>query len=142
MSGVAKHGIPPSAVVLELTETAQLTDVVSATAFATRLHEHGFRLAVDDFGSGFGPLLYLKFDFFEFIKIDGAFISRLDRSRIDRAIVHAVVGLAGELGRTVVAEHVESDSVLDAVRDERIHLAQGFGIGRPCPEDEFVEKFL
>lgn len=142
VSGVAKHGIPPSAVVLELTETAQLTDVVSATAFATRLHEHGFRLAVDDFGSGFGPLLYLKFDFFEFIKIDGAFISRLDRSRIDRAIVHAVVGLAGELGRTVVAEHVESDSVLDAVRDERIHLAQGFGIGRPCPEDEFVEKFL
>ena len=136
------RGVPPSAVVLELTETAKLDEVAAARTYAKRVRDRGFRLAIDDFGTGFGSLLYMKIMLFDYVKIDGEFIANLDSSATDRAIVRSLVDLAGKLGMDVVAEHVGSDAVLDVVRDEGIHLAQGFGIGRPYPEAEFVRRFL
>lgn len=142
LDSVAECGVPASAVVLELTETAKIDNVPAARSYASRLRAKGFRLAIDDFGTGFGSLIYLQNMLFDYVKIDGVFISSLDRSTTDRAIVHSLVDMARSLNMEVVAEHVGSTEILDVVRDEGIHYAQGFDIGRPCPEDEFADRFL
>ncbi|WP_412523605.1 EAL domain-containing protein [Dietzia lutea] len=100
------------------------------------------RLAVDDFGTGFGSFLYLKHMLFDYVKIYGQFVTTMDTSSTDCTIVRSIVGLAGQLHMQVVAEHVESETVMEMVRAEDIHLAQGFGIVRPCPEGEFVVRYL
>lgn len=142
LDAVEESGVPATAVVLELTETARIADVPAARCYASRLRSNGFRLAIDDFGTGFGSLIYLKNMLFDYMKIDGEFISSLDHSTTDRAIVHSLVELAGELRMEVVAERVESIEILDVVRSEGIHFAQGFDVGRPCPESEFVSRHL
>ncbi|MFS4488182.1 putative bifunctional diguanylate cyclase/phosphodiesterase [Dietzia kunjamensis] len=135
-------GVPASAVVIELTETAQIDDVPTAKAQAQRLRAAGIRLAIDDFGTGFGSFIYLKHLLFDYVKINGEFVTAMDTSATDRTIVRSIIALASQLRMQVVAENVESDTVMELVRTEKIHLAQGFGIGRPCPEDEFVFRHL
>ena len=73
---------------------------------------------------------------------DGEFVAELDTSDTDCTIVRSIVDLATELGMQAVAEHVGSPGVLDVVSREGIALTQGFGIGRPCTEDEFVTRHL
>ncbi|WP_314035693.1 EAL domain-containing protein [Dietzia sp. CH92] len=141
-TSLVEHGVPASAVVIELTETAQIDDVPTAKAQAQRLRAAGVRLAIDDFGTGFGSFIYLKHLLFDYVKVNGEFITAMDTSATDRTIVRSIVDLAGQLQMQVVAENVESDAVMDLVRVEKIHLAQGFGIGRPCPEGEFVARHL
>lgn len=142
LTSLDRHDVPASAVVLELTETAQIDDVPGARAQARRLRAAGLRLAIDDFGTGFGSFLYLKHLLFDYVKIDGEFVTTMDTSSTDCTIVRSIVGLAGQLDMQVVAENVETETVMEMVRTEDIHLAQGFGIGRPCPESEFVERYL
>lgn len=136
------HRVPASAVVLELTETSRIDDVPAARSQARRLRKAGIRLAIDDFGTGFGSFVYLRHMLFDFVKIDGQFITDMDTSATDRILVRSIVGLAEQLQMQVVAENVETDSVLRLVHRERIHLAQGFGIARPCPEEVFVTQYL
>ena len=136
------HGVPASAVVLELTETTQIDDVPAARSQALRLREAGIRLAIDDFGTGFGSFVYLRHLLFDYVKIDGQFVTDMDTSATDRILVRSIVGLADQLQMEVVAENVETDAVLHLVHKEGIHLAQGYGIGRPCPEDMFVPQYL
>lgn len=142
IDSLESHSVPARAVVLEVTETAELEDVAAARVFATRIREMGVQLAIDDFGTGFGSFLYLKHLLFDYVKVDGEFITNLDTSDTDCTIVRSIVSLAGELGMQVVAEHVRSPEILGVVRAEGIEFAQGFGIGRPCPESEFVGRFL
>ncbi|MCT1710453.1 MULTISPECIES: EAL domain-containing protein [Dietzia] len=119
-----------------------MNDVSAARSLAQRLRAAGVRLALDDFGTGFASLLYLRHLLFDFVKIDGEFVTELDTSETDCTIVRSIVDLAAELGMQAVAEHVGSSGVLDVVSREGIALAQGFGIGRPCTEDEFVTRHL
>lgn len=142
LTSLDRHDVPASAVVLELTETAQIDDVPGARAQARRLRAAGIRLAIDDFGTGFGSFLYVKHLLFDYVKIDGEFVTVMDNCATDCAIVRSIVGLAGQLNMQVVAEKVETDAVMELVRTENIHLAQGFGLGRPCPEGEFVERYV
>lgn len=142
LANLADHGVPPSAVVLELTETSPVNDVSAARSLAQRLRAAGVRLALNDFGTGFASLLYLRHLLFDFVKIDGEFVAELDTSDTDCTIVRSIVDLATELGMQAVAEPVGSPGVLDVVSREGIALAQGFGIGRPCTEDEFVTRHL
>jgi diguanylate cyclase (GGDEF)-like protein/PAS domain S-box-containing protein len=135
-------GVDPSALVLEITETAAVADVAMARSFAERMTALGCKFALDDFGAGFGSFYYLKHLLFDYVKIDGEFVANVHRSAIDRTILRSIVGIAHDLGKLTVAEFVAEPAILDVVRAEGVDLAQGYLTGVPMPVDEFVATFL
>jgi diguanylate cyclase (GGDEF)-like protein len=137
---VRTAGLEPERVVLEITErsSARLDRVVRE---ATRLRELGFRLALDDVGAGNAGLEMLRSLPVDFVKIDRAVIAGSARGGGARAILHAVIAFANEVGAFVIAEGIETEAMLEHVRapqkrpglDRRtgVHGAQGYLLGRP-----------
>ncbi|MFZ5827292.1 MAG: EAL domain-containing protein [Bacillota bacterium] len=132
---IAATGIDPSALVLEITETAACTDTVLGREFVTTLREMGCRFALDDFGSGFSSFSYLKHLPVDYLKIDGGFIRNLARDSMDQDLVRAMVQVAKGLGRKTIAEWVEDRETLALLRELGVDYAQGYHIGRPMPMD-------
>ena len=130
-----RTGIVASKLVLELTETAAVQNMDEARSFAEALASLGCRLALDDFGSGFGSFYYLKHLPFDYLKIDGDFVRQLTQSAIDQAVVHSIVEIARTVGYEVIAEWVVDAATLHMVRSFGIDLAQGYHVGRPAPID-------
>ena len=129
-------GIEASKLVLEVTETAAIENMEVARTFAQRLASFGCRLALDDFGSGFGSFYYLKHLPFDYLKIDGDFVRQLTLNLVDQAVVRSIVQIAQSVGYETIAEFVVDAPTLEAVRDFGVHFAQGFHVGPPEP----VEK--
>jgi diguanylate cyclase (GGDEF)-like protein/PAS domain S-box-containing protein len=142
VASLARHEVDPSALILEITETAAVADVALARDFAERMTELGCAFALDDFGAGFGSFYYLKHLLFDYVKIDGEFVAHVPDSPVDRTIMRSIVGIAHDLGKRTVAEFVAEPAILDVCREEGVDFAQGYLIGRPMPYDEFVERFL
>jgi diguanylate cyclase (GGDEF)-like protein/PAS domain S-box-containing protein len=126
-------GIDASRLVLEITETAAIENMEEARAFAERLAALGCRLALDDFGSGFGSFYYLKHLPFDYLKIDGDFVRNLCSTPVDQAVVRSIVQIAKSVGYETIAEFVADEPTLQAVREYGVHFAQGFHIGAPAP---------
>lgn len=126
-------GIPPSTVTLELTEHALMGDVEGRVA---RLKDLGVRLAVDDFGTGYASLTYLKRFPVDEVKVDRSFVTGLGSDPSDLAITGAVVRLAHDLGMYTTAEGVESTEQLEALRRLGCDRAQGFLLARPLPLED------
>jgi diguanylate cyclase (GGDEF)-like protein/PAS domain S-box-containing protein len=139
---LATHDVDPSALILEITETAAVGDVALARAFAERVTALGCSFALDDFGAGFGSFYYLKHLLFDYVKIDGEFVAQVHESSVDRTILRSIVGIAKDLGKQTVAEFVSHPRILEVCREEGVDFAQGFLIGKPVPYDEFVSMFL
>jgi len=116
---------------LEITETVGMEDAEGSLAVLEELRALGIRLSVDDFGTGFSSLAYLKQLPVSAIKIDRSFVMEMDSEASDRAIVRSTVDLARHLGMEVVAEGVESEAALAELRALGCHLAQGFAISPP-----------
>lgn len=126
----------PSRCTFEITATANVHDYGQATGFADRLTEFGCQVAIDDYGSGFGPFHYLKQIPFDLIKIDGSFIRDMPRSDADQLTVQAIVQIARGLGKATIAEYVQDDQTATMLRDYGVDMAQGFHLGRPVGLDE------
>jgi EAL domain-containing protein (putative c-di-GMP-specific phosphodiesterase class I) len=141
-TSLATHGVDPSALILEITETAAVADVAMARDFAARMTDLGCAFALDDFGAGFGSFYYLKHLFFDYVKIDGEFVAHVHESQVDRTIMRSIVGIAHDLGKRTVAEFVSAPEILEVCREEGVDFAQGYLIGKPAPYDEFVAEFL
>jgi len=139
---LSRHDVDPSALILEITETAAVADVALARAFAERITDLGCSFALDDFGAGFGSFYYLKHLLFDYVKIDGEFVAQVHESRVDRTILRSIVGIARDLGKRTVAEFVSQPEILAVCREEGVDFAQGFLIGKPMPYDDFVATFL
>lgn len=137
-----RTGIDPCALILEVTETAAVGDVEVARDFARRISSRGVRFALDDFGAGFGSYYYLKHLDLDVIKIDGEFVSNVHSSRIDESVVRSIVGVAKDLGKQTVAEFVDQQATLDTVRALGVDYAQGYLIGRPVTELEFMQEWM
>ncbi len=118
---------------LEITETVGMADADEALAVLEQLTALGIRLSVDDFGTGFSSLAYLKRLPVSAIKIDRSFVTEMDSDDSDRAIVRSTIDLARHLGMEVVAEGVESEAALAELRALGCHVAQGFLISPPLP---------
>lgn len=130
---LAVAGLPdPAAVIIEVTETAAITDIDRAKAFATRMAHIGCQFALDDFGAGYGSFYYLKHLPFDYLKIDGAFVGGLLTHRVDEVLVKSLVQVARELGKKTVAEFVEDAATLEKLRELGVDYAQGFHIGMPA----------
>ncbi len=128
-----KSGLPPEALVLEVTESTLMADAVNAGNVLSEIRRMGVRLAIDDFGTGYSSLAHLKQFAVDFLKIDRAFIDGLGRDGDDSAIVGAVVELGHTLDLTVVAEGVETPGQLAEVRRLGCDLYQGYLLARPGP---------
>jgi diguanylate cyclase (GGDEF)-like protein/PAS domain S-box-containing protein len=130
---LSSTGIDASRLVLEITETAAIENMEEARVFAERLAALGCRLALDDFGSGFGSFYYLKHLPFHYLKIDGDFVRNLTRNPVDQAVVRSIVQIAASVGYETIAEFVADEATLQAVREYGVDYAQGFEIGIPEP---------
>ncbi|HEY8001500.1 MAG TPA: EAL domain-containing protein [Solirubrobacterales bacterium] len=128
-----RSGADPSNIVFELTETAAATASEDLREFGSRIEQIGCALAIDDFGTGFGSLTYLKHLPVRYLKIDMEFVRGIAESAADRAIVQSIVTIAGSLGMRTIAEGVEDQATLDALRGLGVDFAQGYHLGRPAP---------
>ncbi len=128
---VAECGIPPERVVFEITERDTLRNLATLETLAAELKLSGFKLAIDDFGSGFSSFQYLRRLPVDFVKIEGDFIAKMLENDKDRAFVETIQRLAASLDIRVIAEHVESREVLESLRDMGVELGQGYYIGLP-----------
>jgi EAL domain-containing protein (putative c-di-GMP-specific phosphodiesterase class I)/CheY-like chemotaxis protein len=128
-------GSVPSAITLEITESAATGDPTVTKDILTRLRLKGFRLAMDDFGTGFSSLKALLNSPFSELKIDKSFVANVLTSTDARAIVKSTTHLAQDLGLKTVAEGVESQAVLDQLVDFGVDSVQGYYVGRPMPAD-------
>jgi EAL domain-containing protein (putative c-di-GMP-specific phosphodiesterase class I) len=125
------HGVDPSRLVIELTETAAISDMDSAKAFCAGALSLGCELALDDFGAGFGSFQYLKHLPFTYLKIDGDFIRRLPISRTDQLLVRALAGVVRGMGAQTIAEFVGDETTIAMLRSYGVDYAQGYAVGRP-----------
>jgi c-di-GMP phosphodiesterase len=124
--------------VLEITETDVMRDSDRVLAAVARLRESGIRISLDDFGTGWSSLTYLRQMAPDELKIDRSFIADVVTSRSDQAIVRAIIQLAHHLGATVTAEGIENAATLDWLHDAGCDTAQGFSIGRPMDIEELL----
>lgn len=134
--------LPPSALHLEITETAVLGEEAQAAVLVTRLRELGVQIWLDDFGTGFSGLTQLRQVPIDGVKIDRSFVSELPAAADDLALTGAIISLAHSLGLGVVAEGVETESQFEWLRERGCDQAQGFWLGRPLPGEEFAARFL
>jgi diguanylate cyclase (GGDEF)-like protein/PAS domain S-box-containing protein len=128
-----QHPIPPGRLVVEVTETAAIVNMERARELAQELRKLGCLFALDDFGAGFASFYYLKHLEFDYLKIDGEFITKLVNTEVDRLVVRAVVDIARGLGTQTVAEFVGDDETVVLLRDLGVDYAQGYHLGMPAP---------
>lgn len=138
---LARSGLDPKRLHLELTETAILRDEAQATAAFTRLRSIGVGVWLDDFGTGFSGLSHLRRVPVDGVKIDRSFITDLLRDPNDLALTTGVIAMAHSLGVSVVAEGIENEGQHDLLRDRGCPMGQGFYLGRPLPGDEIARLF-
>jgi EAL domain-containing protein (putative c-di-GMP-specific phosphodiesterase class I) len=134
-----RHGLDPERLTLELTETAALaTGTDTSPLFGLR--DLGIKISIDDYGTGLSTLDYLKKVPASEIKIDQSFVKSMRDHRSDLVMVQSTIALAHSLGRTVVAEGVESREILDMLVAMKCEVAQGFIIGRPSSLNDLSKR--
>ena len=123
---------PQKPLVIEITEQQLLSDVNEAKRILQPFLDFGLRLAVDDFGSGYSSLHYLADLPITFLKIEGSLVKRVTHDKKVRAIVKGIQNIADDLGLTTIAEYVEDQDTLNALRDLGVNWGQGYFFGRPA----------
>jgi EAL domain-containing protein (putative c-di-GMP-specific phosphodiesterase class I) len=121
-------------VVFEITERETLKNMTLLEGFVADLKLEGFKFAIDDFGSGFSSFQYIRRLPIDFVKIEGEFVRGMLTNPKDMAFVKTLAVLAGEFGIRTIAEHIESEELLNAVAALGIDLAQGYHTGRPLAD--------
>jgi EAL domain-containing protein (putative c-di-GMP-specific phosphodiesterase class I) len=146
-AAVEENGVDADQVALEFTESALIAANPVTEMVLGELTAIGVRIGLDDFGTGFSSLAYLKRFPIDFLKIDRSFVSGLDGPEVgddvgdDTAIVTGTVALAHSLGLRVVAEGVETESQLQRLQRLQCDMAQGFYFSEPVTDAEF-DRFL
>jgi diguanylate cyclase (GGDEF)-like protein len=138
---LARTGLPPEHLTLEITESALMRDAASALVVLSALKELGVLLAIDDFGTGYSSLSYLQRFPLDVLKVDRMFVEELGMRTGGDEIVSAVIKLAHALGLQVVAEGVETEQQFEVLRSLDCDFAQGFLFSRPVPAAELRALF-
>ncbi len=134
---LAEAKIEPQWLTLELTETAIMSDANRALSTLSQLNTMGVRLSVDDFGTGYFSLAYLKRFPVDEIKIDKSFVIDMLTDVSDAVIVRSTIDLAHNMGMKVVAEGIENQDAWDKLAELGCNLGQGYHMCRPCPAADF-----
>jgi EAL domain-containing protein (putative c-di-GMP-specific phosphodiesterase class I) len=141
-SELEHRSLAPSRLWLEITETAMMRDVEGSLCTMQALRKLGVHLSVDDFGTGWSSLAYLKQFPVEALKIDQSFVAGLCENPDDHAIVEATIQLAAALGLGVIAEGVEEQAQADELRRLGCRSVQGYLYSRPLPAATFEAQWL
>ncbi|MDP1950953.1 MAG: GGDEF domain-containing protein [Nitrosomonas sp.] len=139
---LSESGLPPTSLMLEITESVLMDDPQQSGALLTQLRETGVKIAIDDFGTGYSSLAYLKKFPLSVLKIDKSFVDDVANSTEDMAIVTAILSLAGGLGLIVVAEGVENAEQFGFLKQKGCNLIQGYLTGRPVNAEVFRETHI
>jgi diguanylate cyclase (GGDEF)-like protein len=137
-----EHAVSGRRLQLELTETAALADIHSAQATVAGLKHLGCEVCLDDFGSGFASLTYLKLIDADYLKIDGIFIQDIHKDRENQVLLRAIVDIAQSSGRKTVAEWIENETLLETVRSFHVDFVQGFHLSKPEPALKVMVGFI
>ncbi|MGH6658904.1 MAG: EAL domain-containing protein, partial [Sphingomicrobium sp.] len=137
---LARHGLAPHHLTLELTETAALASTGEGLEMISRLRDLGVRISIDDYGTGLSTLDYLKRVPANEIKIDQSFVKGIAENRSDRLMVQSTIELAHSLGRRVVAEGAELREIVDLLVEMGCDVAQGYAIGRPMSLESLAKR--
>jgi EAL domain-containing protein (putative c-di-GMP-specific phosphodiesterase class I) len=133
-----ESGLPPHFLTLELTESVVVEDAKHNIEILHALKELGIKLSVDDFGTGYSSLSYLEQFPLDELKVDRAFISKIDAATGDAPIVSALIAMAHSLRFIVVAEGVETSHQLDFLSRHKCEQYQGYLFSKPLPADDFA----
>jgi diguanylate cyclase (GGDEF)-like protein len=139
LATLERHGLPPGALVVEVTEDAIMTDPQRCCEVLDALAAQGVGISVDDFGTGQSSLAQLRRIGAGELKIDRSFVLGMTADRFDREVVSAVTGLGRRLGMRLVAEGVENPATRQALATIGCDVAQGYGIARPMTADALLE---
>ncbi|HEY0199829.1 MAG TPA: phosphodiesterase [Rhodanobacter sp.] len=133
--------VPPTAVVVEITETALVNDLESSMQVLRRLRDLGVRIAIDDFGAGYASIAYLRRFPATELKIDQSLVGAMHDDPHTGKLVSAIVNMAHHMDLVTVAEGIEDQPTQDLLTDMGCDLGQGYHLGRPEPAADFVARF-
>lgn len=135
------YGVKAEQIIFEVTESASLTNLGATRGKITELMELGCEFSIDDFGTGFSTFSYLKQIPANCVKIDGSFVKDMTKDPIDMALVKSICEVAKALDKTTVAEFVEDEETLLALKDLGVDYMQGYFISRPLDIDSIEKQF-
>lgn len=136
------HGVSPTCLALEITETTLMDDAERTIRILDSLHDMGLHLAIDDFGTGYSSLSALRQFPISTLKIDKSFVRDVAVDRDDATIVAMIISMAHSLKLDVVAEGVESQEQLDFLREHQCDYVQGHLFGDPMTADDLLELLV
>lgn len=136
-----EYGVDPKEVELEITESVLIDDFEEVTEKLHKLREYGIRISLDDFGTGFSSLSYLKGLPIDTLKIDKSFVDTLETDAATKVITESIISMVKQLGYETVAEGVETAEQMTCLLDMDCDNIQGYLLGRPMPASE-IEKLL
>jgi len=139
---LANAALPPRALQLEITETTLMLDRVRSAQVLGALRRLGIQIAVDDYGTGYSSLAYLREFPVDELKLDKSFVVHLDEDPLAAAIVRSTIDLAHSLGLLIVVEGVETATALEQLTTYGCDIAQGYHIARPQPGDTLTGWLL
>jgi EAL domain-containing protein (putative c-di-GMP-specific phosphodiesterase class I) len=132
-------GLPPSALIVEITESILMRDAEATIVRLKALKSAGVRVAIDDFGTGYSSLAYLRQFPVDILKIDRSFINAMNDSREDEALLHTLVQLGKRLGLHTIAEGIETEDQLHRLQLQNCDTGQGFLIAKPMSPEGITE---
>ena len=127
-------------VCFEVTETSAVRDLSRAQGLITRMRSLGCAFSLDDFGTGFCSFNYLRSLDVDYFKIDGSFVRDLESSSLSMAVIRSITDIAHVLNKQTIAEHTENDAIFASLRALGVDMAQGFGIHRPEPIEQYFGR--
>lgn len=139
-AALARSGLPGHRLEIEITEGILMEDIRRAISVLSAIRAMGVRIALDDFGTGYSSLSYLRSFKFDKLKIDKSFINELGLSKDADMIVRTIIGLAHNLGMSIVAEGVETPQQLSMIREHMCDQVQGYLLGRPMQMDGSIRS--
>lgn len=139
---VKKYDIEPKMLKLEITETALMSDLKKNMEVIKNLRDYGFKIEIDDFGSGYSSLNMLKDISADVLKIDMAFLRATENEVKGQDILETIISLGGKLGMEVITEGVETDKQLLMLTEMGCHIFQGYYFSKPIPVEEFEQKYM
>lgn len=131
---LARHEVDPRRLIVELTETAAVSDLHDASRFIEELHRAGCSVCLDDFGTGFSSFAYLKRLQVDTLKIDGMFIRDLPNDHDNQVLVRAIADVAHGLNKTTVAEYVEDAETAQMLAEFGVDMVQGYHLDIPVSD--------
>lgn len=136
-----KYNINPDKLKLEITETALMSDFEKNMEIIRRLQKYGFKIEIDDFGSGYSSLNMLKDISADVLKIDMGFLRASENELKGRDILESIISLAGKLGMEVITEGVEKESQVHMLKDMGCNMFQGYFFSKPVQVKEFESRY-